>query len=105
MRACGTVQEHRLRAGDGHVECAHVGLAVLEWDVAGMDAAVHGRAGSVRSGLSDGVVAVAELELHNVTDSRDDRVGDERVLRAADDDWDDLILTLEGASWESLVRS
>jgi hypothetical protein len=98
MRACGTVQEHRLRAGDGHVECTDVGLAVLEWDVAGMNAAVHGGAGSVWSGLSDRVVAVAELELHDVTDCRNDGVGDEGVLRAADDDWDDLVLTLKGAS-------
>jgi hypothetical protein len=104
MRASGAVQEHGLRAGDRHVECADVGLAILEWNVARVDAAVHGLAGSVGSGLSDGVVAVAELELDDVADCCDDGVGDEGVLGPADDDWNDLILTLEWASCGSLVK-
>jgi hypothetical protein len=37
------------------------------------------------------VVAVAELELHNVADGCDDRIGHEGVLRAADDYWNDLV--------------
>jgi hypothetical protein len=104
MRARGAVQEHGLRGGDGHVERADVCLAILEGDVARVDAAVHGLAGSVGGGLSDGVVTVAELELDNIADCCDDRVGDEGELGSADDDWDDLVLTLERASCGSLVR-
>jgi hypothetical protein len=104
MRARGAVQEHGLRGGDGHIECADVGLAVLERNVTRVDTAVHGLAGSVGSGLSYGVVAVAELELHDVADCCDDGVWNEGVLGSADDDWNDLVLTLEGASCGLLVR-
>lgn len=37
------------------------------------------------------MVSIAELELHDVTDSGDDGIGDECVLRATDDDRDDLV--------------
>jgi hypothetical protein len=99
MRACCAVKEHGLRAGNGHVECADIGLSVLKWDVAAVNTGVHGFTCCVGSGLGDGVVAVAELELHNVADCGYNRVGDESVLRAADDYRDDLVLTTVGAGW------
>jgi hypothetical protein len=99
MRAGRAVQEHGLRAGHWHVEGSDVGLPILKGDVATVNATVHGRACSVRRRLRDGVVAIGELELHNVTNGGDDGVGDKGVLRAADDDGDDLILALEGTRW------
>jgi hypothetical protein len=99
MRARRTVKEHGLRARDGHIEGADVSLAVLEWNVAAVDAAVHGFAGCVNGGLRDSVVAIGELELDYVADGGNNGVGDKGVLRAADDYGDDLILALEGAGW------
>jgi hypothetical protein len=103
MRACRTVEEHGLRGRDGHVEGSNIGLAVCERDVAGMNAAVHGRAGGVGRGLRDGVVAVAELELNDVADRGGHGVGDEGVLWAADNDGDDLGLALVGVGWEWML--
>jgi hypothetical protein len=53
--------------------------------------------------LRDGVVAVGELELHDVADGGHDRVGDESVLGAADYHGDDLVLAAVGACWGGLV--
>ena len=47
--------------------------------MAAVHAAGHGCACRVGGGLRDGVVAVGELELQDVTDGGDDGVGDEGV--------------------------
>jgi hypothetical protein len=67
-------------------------------------ALVHGCACCVRRRLRDGVVAVAELELHNVAYGCGDAVWDEGVLRAADYDGDYLIGAAEGVRCGVLVR-
>jgi hypothetical protein len=64
--------------------------------VARVDAAGHGRTGCVGGRLRDSVVAVRELELDDVADGGMDAVRDEGVLRAADDDRDDLVGAAEG---------
>lgn len=66
MRARSAVQEHGICACDGHVEGSHIGLAVFKRNVAAVDTAVHGRACCIGSRLCDGVIAIAELELHYV---------------------------------------
>jgi hypothetical protein len=96
VRPRRTVQKHGLRARNGHVKRANIGLVVLKWDVAGVYAAVHGRAGCICSGLGHGVVAVRELELHYVADRGGDAVGNEGVLGATDDYRDYLVGAAEG---------
>jgi hypothetical protein len=90
MRPSSTVQKHGVGASDGHVEGSDICLAVFKGDVAAVDTAVHGSACRVGGRLRDSVVAVGELELDNVADCGGDGVGDESVLGAADNDWDDL---------------
>jgi hypothetical protein len=104
MRPRRTVQIHWLRARDGHVEGSNIGLSVLERDVARVYAFVHGSAGCVRRGLSDGVVAVGELELHDVAYGCGDGIRDEGVLGTTDYDWDYLVGAAEGVCCEVLVR-
>lgn len=96
MRTRRAVQEHRVSACHRHVEGADLGLPVLEGDVAAVHAGVHGRACLVYGRLRDGVVAVAELELHNVAYCGDDGVWHESVLGPANDDGDDLAGTAVG---------
>ena len=93
MRAGRAEHEDGVGARDHHAEGAHVGLAVLERDVPAVDAAVQRRAGGFQRALGGGVVAVAELELHDVADGRGDGVGVEGVLRTADDNGDHLGLS------------
>jgi hypothetical protein len=100
MRACSAVKEHGLRAGDWHVERAHIGLSIFKGNVAAVDTSVHGFTCCVGGGLRDGVVAVAELELHNVAHGGHNGVGHKRVLRATDDYRDDLVLATVGTSWK-----
>lgn len=98
MRTSRAVQEHGLSRGNRHVESANVRLAILEGNVSAVNAAVHGPARCVCSRLSYCVVAIGELELHNVADGCDDGVGHKGVLRATDDDGDDLVLATMGTS-------
>jgi hypothetical protein len=100
MRARGTVQEHGLRASHWHIERANISLAVLEGNVAGVHAAIHRFARAVGSRLRNSVVAIGELELDDVADSRVDGVGDEGVLWATDDDGDDLVLATVGTGFD-----
>ena len=99
MRAGCTVQKHGLCAGGGPVEGPDVRLAVLERNVSAVHAAVHGRTCLVGGGLGDGVVAVGELELHDVAYSGSDGVWDEGVLGSTDDHGDDLAGATEGITW------
>lgn len=92
MRSSGAVQEHGIGACDGHVERADISLAVLERDMTAVHTRSHGRAGLIDSRLCDCVIAVAELELDDVTDCGDDGVGDESILGTTDDHRDDLVL-------------
>lgn len=105
MRARRTIQIHGLRTRHWHVKRAYISLSVFEGDVAAVHAAIHGRARFVGSRLSDCVVAVGELELHNVADCRSDGVGDEGVLGPANDDGDDLAGATEGIALDMLVES
>lgn len=91
MRTCGAVQEHGISARDRHVERANLCLPILEGNVPAVHAGIHGRACGIGSGLGDGVVAIAKLELHNVTHCGDNRVWDESVLRATNNYGDDLV--------------
>jgi len=95
MRARRTVQEHWVRGRHDNIERAHVRLAIFKRDMARVHAALHRLAGSIRSGLRDGVVPVGELELQHVADSRVDGVGNEGILLAADDHGDDLVLAAQ----------
>jgi hypothetical protein len=92
VRASCTVQEHRVSAGDGHVECSDICLAILKGDVSAVHTGVHGRARLVRCRLGHSVVSVAELELDNITDCGHNGVGYEGVLWSANDYRDDLAL-------------
>lgn len=108
MWACRAVQKHGLGVRDDHVESSDFSLSVFEGDVSAVHAAIHGHACGVQRGLSDGVVAVRELELQDVADCRDDRVGYEGVLRAAHDDGNDLVLAavdvwVDGGSADGFV--
>jgi hypothetical protein len=105
MRARCAVQEHGLGRRNHDVEGAHVGLAVLERNVPAVDAALHRLAGRVGRRLRHRVVAVAELELHNVADGRDEGVGHEGILGATDDDGDYLVGPAVGTAWEGVRRS
>ncbi len=89
MRPRGTVHEHGVGAGDGHVEGADGRLPVLVGDVAAVHAALQRHAGVVGAALRGRVVARAKLELHDVPHGRRHHVGDEHVLRAAHDYGDD----------------
>lgn len=91
MWARRTVQKHGISARDRHVERPDFCLAVLEWDVPAVDAGFHRRACLIGGRLGYSVVAVAELELHDVADGGNNRIGDEGVLWAADDDGDNLV--------------
>lgn len=93
MRTRCAVEEHGLGACDGHVEGAHFRLAVLERNMSTVHTGVHGRTGLVNGRLRDGVVSVAELELHDVAYSCDYRVRDEDILGATNDYRNDLVLT------------
>jgi len=90
MGSGSTVQEHGVRARNGHVESSDICLAVLEGDVTAVDTAFHGSACCVGGRLRDSVVAVGELELDNVADCCGDGVGDEGVLGSTDDYGDNL---------------
>lgn len=90
MGSGSTVQEHGVRARNGHVESSDICLAVLEGDVTAVNTAFHRSACCVGGRLRDGVVAVGELELDNVADCCGDGVGDESILGTADDYGDDL---------------
>lgn len=92
VRAGRAVQEHRVSAGNGHVERSDICLAVLERDVSAVHAGVHGRACLVRCRLGHGVVSVAKLELNNVTNCGHDGVGHEGILGSTNDYRDDLTL-------------
>lgn len=92
VRASCAVQEHRVSAGDGHVERSDLCLAILEGDVSAVHTGVHGRARLVRCRLGDSVVSVAELELDNVTDCGHDGVRYKGILGSANDYRDDLAL-------------
>jgi len=101
VRARRTVQEHWVSARNGHVEGADISLPVLKGDVAAVHTGLHGRACLIHGRLGDGVVSVAELELHDVAHRGDYRVGDECVLGPADDDGDDLVGAAMGPElWE-----
>lgn len=99
MRSGRAVQEHSISTRDWHVERADICLAVLERDVAAVHTGIHGCACCVSSGLGYGVVAVAELELHDVADGGDDGVGDEGVLWTSDYYGDDLAGAAVGFDW------
>jgi hypothetical protein len=90
------VKEHGLGRGYGHVEGADISLSVLEGNASAVDTAVHGLACCIGGALRDGVVAVAELELDDVADRGGDRVRDEYVLHATNDDGDDLTSATDG---------
>lgn len=91
MWASGAVQEHRISAGHGHVECAHVRLPIDKGDMATVNSAVHGSACRVGGGLSYSVVAIAELKLYNIANCCDNRVWNECILWSSDDDGDYLV--------------
>lgn len=93
MRSGGAVQKHRFGAGDRHVEGADISLAILERNVSAVHTRSHGRAGLIDSRLCDSVVAIAELKLNDVTDCGDDGVRYESILRTANDNRNDLVLT------------
>jgi hypothetical protein len=99
MRACGAVKEHGFSAGNRHVESANIGLSILKGDVATVYAGIHRLACCISSGLGDGMVAIAELELNNVADCGHNGIGDESVLRSANDYRDDLVLAAMGLGW------
>lgn len=90
MRTRGAEHEDGVGAGDDDAEGSDVGLAIFERDVAAVDASVQGSAGCVRSALCCSVVAIAELELDDVTNCGRDRVRIEGILRATNYYRDDL---------------
>lgn len=92
MRPCCTKDKHGLRVRHHEVECPNVSLAVFEWDVAAVHATFKGRAWGVESRLRGGMVAGTELELDDVADRSDERVGGECVLGTAYDDRVELVL-------------
>ncbi len=93
MRARRAIQKHGLRRSDNDVESPDVGLALLKGNVAAVHGVglfgLHRLAPLVFVALRDGVVSVAELELHHVSDGCPHEVWDKGVLRAAHHDGDD----------------
>lgn len=98
MRTSSTVQIHGLGACYWHIKRAHLRLSVLKRDVATMHAIFHRCAGFIGCGLGDCVVAVGELELHNVADGRGDGVWDECILGSPHDYGDNLAGAAEGVT-------
>jgi hypothetical protein len=99
VRTSRTVEKHGLGACNRHVEGSNLGLSVLKGDVTAMHAALHGRTCCSSRRLGDCVVAIGELELHNVAYGSSDGVWHKRVLRSANDDGYDLAGATEGVSW------
>lgn len=84
MGTRGAVHEHGIGAGDGHLEGTDRGLAVLVGDVPAVNPSLQRHAGVVGAALRSGVVARAELELHDVAHGCRQHVGHEHILLSAD---------------------
>lgn len=88
MRTGSAVKEDRICVGYGQIECPDCCLSILKGDMPAMDRCRNGGlqrlARGVWRALSYGVVAITELKLYNIANSRCHRVGHECVLRSAD---------------------
>lgn len=95
MRPGRAIQKHRLGASYWHVECPDVLLAIFEGNVPAVDGFRLGLlkwlTSCVLSTLSDGVIAVAELKLHDISDICSHQVWYKEILGTANHHGDEPI--------------
>lgn len=85
------IDEHRSDTRNWHVESTNICLPVLKGYVSTVYTTCEGRTRRFRCALGSGMIAIAELELDDISQGGDNGIWSESVLRATDNDWNQLI--------------